>query len=555
MGGAYPDLKKNQLTIKQVTRNEEERFLETLDRGLKILSEEIEHFKKKKVLSGDIAFKLYDTYGFPLDLTEIIVGEHGLTVDHQGFEKCMLEQKERARAAWKGSGQDKVGPIYIELSQKHQTKFTGDQGYQESSKIIALLQKGRPVSLVKEGEFEAIFDRTSFYGEGGGQVGDQGIMKNEIAEAIITDTQKPVENLFVHCAKIKSGQFKVGDQVSLIVSKETRDPTMKNHSATHLLHSALRKILGDHVRQAGSLVNERKLRFDFSHFEAISKEVLQKIEDQVKDWIQADLPVTKEELSYNEAIKKGALAFFGEKYGEKVRMVKMGEASVELCGGTHLKHTGEIGSFKIISESSIAAGVRRIEAITGEAVEDYNKEKQDVKRQDEEKQKTEIANLKKEITVLKNQLGEIETHPSQKQDSLSEEIVALKKEKERVQSQILRNNLDEILKKSFEVNGVKVVLYHTNTENGKMLQELSDLLLDKIGSGITVVSANIKDKVSIVVSVSKDLCQKYPANKILIPLAEAIEGRGGGRPDRAQAGGPNLEGVKTFKEKLKKALS
>lgn len=537
MQDAYPDLATNQVTIEKVVFSEEERFFETLDKGLKILAEEIATHKRDKTLPGATAFKLYDTYGFPLDLTELIAAENGMTVDQKGFDTSMVEQKDRARAAWKGTDQEKVGELYRELANTHQTNFIGYDTMEAPAIIVALIQNGVLVKEVSGDKFEIICDQTPFYGEGGGQAGDKGRVSTSTAEIEITDTQKPAEGLFVHKAELKKGSLKIGDAVQLKVSRDMRRPTMRNHSATHLMHAALRKILGTHVRQAGSLVNEKILRFDFSHFEAISPEMLRRIEDDVNGAILADLPVDKKVLSYDEAVKAGALAFFGDKYGDTVRVISMGDYSTELCGGTHLDHTSEIGFFKIISEGSVAAGVRRIEAVTGEEA---------------------IRRSLDDATLLQNIAFSLKATPKEileRIEKLRTQIKTLEIEIDKARQQALRGGADDLLKNTIEVGGVKAVVYQAQVENPKGLQEVSDVILDKLKSGIAVVYAVIADKVSLLVSVTKDVSDKHPANKILTPLAELIGGRGGGKANRAQAGGADASRLGEIAATVEKIIS
>lgn len=536
MGEAYPDLKTNQSTIERVILSEEERFFETLDKGLKLLSEEIENLKSQKgsTLPGSVAFKLYDTYGFPLDLTELIANEHQLKIDQKGFDQCMTEQKERARAGWKGSGSEKVNQLYFDLSEKHQTQFLGYQTLEAPAQVLALIQDGQLVESVSKGSFEVLFDQTPFYGEGGGQAGDQGHLSGKDFKASVTDTQKPVPTLFIHTAKISEGQIKVGDQIQLSVHRKVRKATMRNHTATHIMHAALRQVLGSHVRQAGSLVNDKSLRFDFSHFESISEDLLQDIENQVNQVILDDLPVENKEMSYDEAIEKGALAFFGDKYGDQVRVVSIGDYSVELCGGTHLQRASEIGSFKIISEGSIAAGVRRIEAVTGAVAQQLAQKE---------------SRLLKEISAsLKSNVEDLPA----KIDKLKSQVKNKEKEIEKLKTQLIQGSAD-YLKDAFETNGVKAVVY--STDDAKSARDLAIAIRDKLQSGVAVVTAKTGPKAMIVVSVTKDLTSSYPANKILSPLAELVDGRGGGKPDMAQAGGTNPSGLSQVESKLKETLS
>lgn len=536
MAEAYPELKTNQVTIEKVIHAEEERFLETLDTGLRILSTVVALSKDegKSIISGSDAFKLYDTYGFPFDLTELIAAEHKMTVDQIGFEKCMTEQKERARSAWKGSGESSVEGLYLQLGEKLSTKFLGYETLEATGKVIAIVQDGKSVTEASAGACSLIFDETPFYGEGGGQSGDKGRAKSERFEAVIEDTQKPVPHLFAHHAKIKNGSVKVGDTIQLTVDRAVRKPTMRNHTATHILHAALRKILGTHVRQAGSMVTDKMLRFDFSHFEGIAPLTLRQIEDEVNRVILSDLGVDKSEMDHESAIKKGALAFFGDKYGDRVRVISVGDYSVELCGGTHLDRASEIGFFRIISESSIAAGVRRIEAITGHQAYQLAYDDSDSVQQ--------IA------AQFKSQPNEI----VDKVDKLRGRVKTLEKEIEKLKSQLLSGGSTDYLKDAFTVSGIKSVIY--NAAEASNLRDVATVIRDKIGSGIAVITSIEGEKVIVVVTVTKDLVQKFPANKILAPLAELVGGRGGGKPDMAQAGGNNPSGIGQIKETLTRFL-
>lgn len=537
MSQAYPELLTHQHTIKKIIEAEEIRFFETLEKGLKLLSEEIRLQQKTKMLSGEMAFKLYDTYGFPLDLTEIICQENGFGIDLEGFDKAMLEQKQRARAGWKGSGEDQIQKKYFDLAQKNQTVFLGYDTLETPAKVVALLQNGEEVTSVTMGDCEIIFDQTPFYAEGGGQVGDCGVASTTSGvEMNIHDTQKPVPALFVHHAKVVKGVLSVGDIVQLTVFREVRKATMRNHTATHLLHAALRHVLGNHVRQAGSLVNQKMLRFDFSHFEAITTDDLNRVENLVNEIILQNQPVVKEEMPYDLAVQKGALAFFGDKYGDQVRVVSVGQNSIELCGGTHVNTASEIGFVKIISEGSVAAGVRRLEAITGEEA---------------------IKLAQKESNVLKelsNQLKVSYEEIPNKIDKLQLQLKSLHKEIERLNHQALRQNSEELLKNSIEINGVRAVFYVATVNQTAQLKEVSDVLMEKLKSGIAVVAAIVDDKPSVMVSVSPDLQNKFPAQAILKQILPLIEGRGGGKADRAQAGGLVVDGLQKISPLLEKIL-
>jgi len=528
MKGAYPELVKHQSFIQSVIKAEEERFLATLEKGLEIIQTEIEKQKKQKTrcFEGAVVFKLYDTFGFPVDLIQNIADEEKFTVDMAGFEQCMLAQKESARRAWKGSGQERVGQVYQELAQRlPATQFLGYQTLETDSKILALIRNGEAVEEVKKGdEIYVITESTPFYGESGGQVGDRGMMSAKDFRMEVLDTQKPTPQLVIHHGKILQGRAEVGEKVHLLVDVKYRQPTRLNHTATHLLHAALRQVLGDHVRQAGSLVAPHRLRFDFSHFEPLSEEQLEQIEGLVNQKIREDIPVGKFEMAYEEALKKGAMALFGEKYGDEVRVLEIGEFSTELCGGTHVDRTGEIGFFKIIEESSVAAGVRRIEAITGSDAEAHTR-----------KLERELKNLALQLKVGVNDLPEKIAKVTDQLKKMEKEIATLRKK------MLSGSESADWTKEIREKQGVKLLAVKAEIEEVQALRAFSDQVLAKLGSGIALVSTTLEGKVTLIVRVSKDLTSRYKAGDLIKPLAALVGGSGGGRPDMAQAGGPQID--------------
>ncbi|MBX7148893.1 alanine--tRNA ligase [bacterium] len=540
MKSAYPELSKNKSFIQKVIQNEEQSFLQTLDKGLAMIGEEFARLtkEKEKTLSGELAFKLYDTFGFPIDLTQIISEEKGFVVDMEGFSKAMDEQKERARANWKGSGEAKVEAIYHELaSQNKKTKFLGYETLNADATVLTLIADGKVASEAGEGDLvEVLVDQTPFYGEGGGQVGDVGFIEAPTGKVEVIDTQKPVDGIFAHRGKVVEGKITSGAKVKMKVTTPTRQAIMKNHTATHIMHAALREILGDHVKQAGSVVKPDYLRFDFSHFEPVSREQLEKIENRVNEVILANYPVTKEELGYKEAIAKGALAFFGDKYGDKVRMVQIGPYSTELCGGTHLNASGEIGLFKITSESSVASGVRRIEAVTGfGALKEF---------------RTATHRLGELAELVKATPQEIAGRVKKMNDRIKElnsEIAALK-----TKMASGGGGGSDYMDKVETINGVKFLAFETDIDDPKLLREFSDTVKNRLQSGIAVIAAKAGDKVSLIVTVSKDLADKYHAGKIIGEVAQVVGGKGGGRPDMAQAGGSDPSKIN---EALAKAKS
>ncbi len=533
MGDVYPELVANQKFIEEVIRAEEQRFLETLENGMEIIEGEIAAAKKagKPNLSGAVAFKLYDTFGFPLDLTETIATEAGLTVDSADFERCMEGQREKARAAWRGSGDAKVGEVHQALAAEgFRTQFLGYQSLECISKITAIVKDGERVDEVKQGDEAEIYTEYSpFYAESGGQVGDQGKIIAPQALAEVKDTQKPAGEMIAHLVKVREGSLKVDEEVHLKVDPLTRGPTRLNHTATHLLHAALRKVLGEHVKQAGSLVTAERLRFDFSHFQPMTREELLKVEDLVNEKIREDIEVQKREMSYDEAMGQGAMALFGEKYGDKVRVLKVEDFSTELCGGTHVDRTGEIGVFKILRESSVAAGVRRIEAITGAAV---------------------IENFREmESTLLQlSKLAKSDRYQDtvEKWTQQSEQLKKLEKEVSQLKAKVASGGGGgggDILSQAKDIGGVKVLALRRDIDDLKSLRDFSDQVKDKLGSGVSVIGSATEGKVTLIVRVSKDLTPRFDAGKLAKELAALVGGSGGGKAEMAQAGGSNIEGL------------
>ncbi|MDO8462581.1 MAG: alanine--tRNA ligase [Deltaproteobacteria bacterium] len=535
MGKAYPEIVEQREVVKKVIAGEEERFLETLERGLTLIEEEFKKLGKKKSLPGDVVFKLYDTFGFPIDLTELIAEEKGLAIDREGFEKEMEAQKSRGKKAWKGSGEKGAGAVYQSLLQKEwRSHFIGYEQLQATSPVMALLQGDTiPSKVVSGDEVEVITEETPFYPEGGGQVGDHGLITMKNVQLQVLDTQKPIEGIIVHRAKVIEGTLQEGDSVQLAVDPIYREGSMSHHSATHLLHAALRQILGKHVRQSGSLVTPHRLRFDFSHFEAVGKKSLQQIEDLANEKIRANLPVMHEFLAYDKAIARGALAFFGDKYGDIVRICQMGDFSTELCGGTHVRATGQIGLLKIVNESSVAAGTRRIEAVVGSEGIAYLRQLE--------------SNLTQVAQLLKSSPAEI----AEKIERLVEQTKKLEKEVEKYKLQAATGGGAGGSEKVEELNGTKLLTLQTDSTDAKLLRDLSDKSISKIVSGVALIVGAGDGKVSLIVRVSKDLTTKYDAGKIIKELAPIVGGSGGGRPDMAQAGGSNPSAVNEVIQKMK----
>ena len=533
MGEVYPELIESLPLIKEITQREEERFFETLDFGLKLLTEEIEKIKKKgeSVLNGEIAFKLYDTYGFPIDIINDITREENLSVDMAGFEKAMSLQKARAREAQKiGEGILSGLDIYTELTYKgEKTEFLGYFTCELNSKVLHLIKDGKEVNILKSGEKgELVTEKTPFYAERGGQVGDTGIIIWEKGVADVLDTQH-AGNLIVHIIKIREGELSTQDEVNLKVDIKRRQAIACNHTATHLLQAVLRKVLGSHVRQAGSLVAPDRLRFDFTHYAALDLETLEKIELLVNKAIQENQPVEIKEMPMLEAIKSGAIAIFEEKYADIVRVVSIPNWSKELCGGTHVKYTGEIGYFKILSESSVAAGMRRIEAITAERAVKYIQEKERIW------QKLAFIMKAKPTDILP------------KIEKTLQEIKNYEKEIERLKSLLATRQAEELIKTIKHINGIPVLATEVPWIDVKTLREMGDKIKNKLKTGIIVLGTRSDDKVVLLAMVTKNLTNRIQANEIIKQIAPLIGGGGGGRPDMAQAGGK-------YPEKLYKAL-
>ena len=535
MKDAYPESVDRLSFVQKVIFNEEQRFLETLDTGLRILTDEVAVLKKSKfwTVPGEVAFKLYDTYGFPVDLTADIVKKDKLTVDMEKFEALMEEQREKARESWKGSGDTAVADSYKKLSLKGiKSELVGYEEVTEATSFVtAILKKDEDVDVITEGTNAEIFtDQTPFYGETGGQVGDTGFIEGEGFLFEVWDTQRPDENLITHIGKLKKGTLRIGDSVHLKVQTNTRRATEANHSATHLLNAALHSVLGDHVKQAGSLVNPERLRFDFTHFSRIDDHELDRIETLANEYIQANLPVKTSILDKEQAMKTGAHAVFDEKYSDKVRVVQMGKVSAELCGGTHVTRTGNIGLLKILSESAVAAGVRRIEAVTGPEAVKY------VKKVDHE--------LKKVANIFKT--GPMEV--ADRVDKMIKTHKDLEREIEALKGKLAAKESADIIKKARGFNGFQVLATTVEASDVKSLRDFGDKIRDKIKSGVILIGSKVGDKAMLLCMVTKDLTAKYDAGKIVKEIAPIVGGSGGGRPDMAQAGG-------TKPENLDKALA
>ena len=529
-GEAYPELVEKESYVKKVIKIEEEKFNETLDQGVEILNGYIAELKEanETVLSGDKAFKLYDTYGFPLDLTEEILEEQGFGIDEEGFHKEMEEQRQRARAD-RGAMEDegwKEDPLST-LDESVASTFDGYKNLNVSGKVTAIVKEDEIVEMINEGEKAIIvLNETSFYAEGGGQAGDIGTLENEDAIFEVVDTRKGANNTIKHIGFVKKGQIKVSDALESKVNKEVRMASARNHTATHLLHEALKEVLGDHVNQAGSLVTPERLRFDVTHFEPISKEELKAVEEKVNKAILDALEVNYEIMNINDAKEKGAMALFGEKYGNEVRVVSMGDYSVELCGGTHLTNTSQVGLFKILSEGGVAAGVRRIEAITGHAVYEY------------------LTNRDNMINEVCSALKTKEDNLVQRANHLVEENKALAKELHETKTKLNLQSVDSLLDAKVEINGVNLLCAKFEDIDMNTLKETADTLRDKVGSGVVVLSNVADNKVNFVVTATQDVIEKgIHSGNIVREVAKIANGKGGGRPNMAQAGATDVSKV------------
>jgi alanyl-tRNA synthetase len=541
MKDAYPDLIDKESYIRKVVVNEEQRFIETLDSGLKILSDEVASLLNagKKVVPGDMVFKLYDTFGFPIDLTADIVKKDQLTLDVEGFERAMAMQREKARESWKGSGEQAISESYQKLSvQGINTVFTGYEGVTEtSSHVTAVLVNGESVMSIDEGQpVEIIVAQTPFYGESGGQTGDTGVLEGNGFLFEVLDTQRPLGNLITHAGKLVQGRMKVGDKVLLKVEIEKRRATEAHHSATHILNAALRSVLGNHVKQSGSLVDAEHLRFDFTHFSKINEDELERIEAFANEIIRSNSPVDSRVLPLEEAIKTGATAVFDEKYGDEVRVVRMGDKSMELCGGTHVARTGDIGFLKILHESAVAGGVRRIEAVAGQEAVKY------VRRIENE--------LKNAAGLLKTKTADV----AERIDKNLRHQKDLEKEIEALKGKLAAKDSSDLLDEMKEVNGVRVLATVVDAPDVKTLRDFGDKVRDKIQSGIVLLGSRTGDKAMLLCLVTKDLTDRYHAGNIIKEIAPIVGGSGGGRPDMAQAGGPNPENLQQAVERLLKMV-
>ncbi|MBF0713981.1 alanine--tRNA ligase [Gemella sp. GH3] len=534
----YPEVTKSVDFVKDVILKEEERFHETLNEGEQILNEIIAEVKGiTNVIPGESAFKLYDTFGFPVELTEEYALENGLTVDIDGFNVEMEKQKERARSSRQDDNSMQVqSDLYSKII--GDSEFIGYSNFEATSKVVAIIDENDNIlnEYKNNNTVKVIFEKTPFYAESGGQVADRGHIVGDNFFAKVIDVKKLPDKRHIHFVQIEKGTLFVDKEYQLLIDIDYRLNIEKNHTATHILNEALRKVVGEHIKQAGSLVTDEKLRFDITHFTHLTPEEISQVEKEVNEKIWQSLDITIEEMSIDEAKKLGAQALFGEKYGEVVRVVSIGDYSIELCGGTHSKNSSEVGIFKIISESGVAAGVRRIEAITGKAVYEYQKQKDAVFNNVYKLIKANDSNVVEKITNLQN------------------DIKKLNKEKEILQQKIANAEINNLLSSAKEVNGVKLLTSVVESENMNHLKQIVDNAKDKLENYIIAFASINDDKVNFVVAVDKSITDKYQAGKLVNILANICDGKGGGRPDMAQAGAKNKENIQQAFVELENSL-
>jgi len=520
MGDAYPELVKAQDLVKRILRKEEEKFAETLEQGMKILDADIRDMQGT-VIPGETVFRLYDTYGFPVDLTADIAREKNLTLDMPGYEQAMEHQRSMGRSA-SSFGIDYNSSIDLQGS----TDFTGYEHIEDQAEVTTLIKNGEVVEVLSAGEQGMVItDKTPFYAESGGQAGDSGTLENNQCLFNVQDTQKQGSGVFTHIGSVVKGEIRVGNHLIARVDKDKRLATARNHSATHLLHAALRKVLGEHVTQKGSLVDAERLRFDFSHFEAVSPEQLQTIEAMVNEQIRQNAVAETRVTDFDTAVAEGAMALFGEKYGDEVRMLRLGDFSTELCGGTHVQRAGDIGLCKIISEAGIASGVRRIEALTGQGALEYVEKT--------ENQLREIAQMVKGT----------QDDSSSKVQQILEKNRKLEKELEQLKSKLASSAGSELSESAVDVAGIKVLAARLDGVDPKSLRDTVDQLKNKLGSAAIVLATVKDDKVSLIAGVTKDKIGQIKAGDLVNMVAQQVGGKGGGRPDMAQAGGNDPAGL------------
>ncbi|WP_291320572.1 alanine--tRNA ligase [Desulfonatronospira sp.] len=542
MSMAYPELEKGRDFMVRVIRQEEERFAETLEKGLFILEEELKKLGSMHVntVPGETAFKLYDTYGFPLDIINDIAEKRGFSVDEAGFQECMQDQRQRARAAWKGSGGAGLGDLLSSLEgELPQTSFVGYDRLQEQGEIALLVdQEGHSREVLSQGEQGwLVASRTPFYAESGGQVGDRGRIQGARGQAMVRDTQDQARDVVAHQVEIIRGELHKGDLVDLIVDEGRRVATARNHTATHLLHLALRRVLGEHVHQAGSLVDEKRLRFDFTHIQALTGEELERIEEEVNAAILSDYQVQVRVMDYSQAVEQGAIALFGEKYTDKVRVVSVGNISMELCGGTHLDSTAQAGTFCLVGESAVGSGMRRIEGLTGWEALNYWR-----------KMRKSVGSLQETLKVAPDQLVD-------RVLALQDQVRGLSRENKALSQKISAGQGRDIASEKKMVGRVPLIARMVDVGDVDGLRGLMDDIRSKLDSGVAMLGTRNKGKPLLLLYVSKDLHENFTAPELIKEVAKEIKGGGGGRPDLAQAGGSDAQGLDRAIERLEEILA
>lgn len=533
MGDHYIELIDKKSYISKIVMNEELRFKNTLEIGLKVIDELFEKYKEKKIIHGSEIFKLYDTYGFPTDLLQDIAEDNKFELDFVGFNKEMLKQQERAKKSWAGSGDEKLPEVFLKIASALESKFDGYDNLQMEASVKFIVKGENECDMLKEGEKGyVITEITPFYPEGGGQIGDKGVIKSESGIFVVENTKKVGESVIIHEGKVIKGRLQLNDDVELIVDENLRKSTEKNHTATHLLHRALQIVLGDHVRQSGSLVNPERLRFDFAHFSPLSAKEIKRVEEIVNREIQRNLNVSKHYSKLQDAIKSGATALFGEKYGETVRVVKVADFSTELCGGCHIRFTGEIGVFKILSESSVAAGVRRIEAATGMAAFDYLNNADTI-----------VSEMERFFKVKREKLVDKIKEIIEEKNSLLKELDGIKSKQE-------SEKIEDIIKNKKVVNSVNTLVIEYSNKDIQHLRNIMDVVKSKLKSGVVLIVNLADDKVTFLCGVTNDLTDRYDANIIVKEVAKVTGGGGGGKKELAQAGGKDVTKIKSAIEKF-----
>ena len=545
MGEAYPELEKTGEFMDKVVFQEEENFSRTLDKGLSLLEDELQQLADsgRDLVPGEVVFKLYDTFGFPVDIVKDVAEKQGFQVDEPGFDQLMNEQRQRSKAAWSGSGEIDLASSFSDyLEAGWKTEFVGYDSLQSSSRIVGLMSlDGQDIAQVEAGqEAYVITARSPFYGESGGQVGDAGQLLAETGQALVKDTLKPARDFIVHLVRVEKGSLAQDQEVNLHVEEGPRTATARNHTCTHLLHAALREVLGQHVAQSGSLVGPRRLRFDFTHINPLTENELLEIENRVNAAILADIHLHKEIMPFERARQEGAVGLFTEKYADEVRVVSVPGVSKELCGGTHLESTGQAGSFTIISEAGIASGVRRIEAATGwNALELYRQQRQSLEQV--------AASLRVHSEDVADKVLELQN-----------QVKTLQKEKEALQASQLSGNTQDVMRQKETINGIPTLALQLDLPPGagmKSLRSMMDDLRTRMQSGIIFLATPNGDKASLLLSVSTDLHDRFTAPDLIQDVAREVEGKGGGRPDLAQAGGNDPSGIERAVARLKEILA